>query len=118
MDNSCSYGSSSLLGSVYNLKTLTKDAKTRGEAILEQLNPLGFINWEYQIFKEFVLTLVMLEYAVVTLSCVVAAVTFGFAATIRAFINRLSLDLGRLISRKRPVTKAICMSLLLNVQEV
>ena len=73
---------------------------------------------EFQVFKELMLTLVVVEYAAVAISCMVAAVTFGVAAAIGALINRMTLDWSRLRRRKRLMSEAIHMNQLLNTEEV
>ena len=70
------------------------------------------------MFKELMLTLVVVEYAAVAISCMVAAVTFGVAAAIGALINRMTLDWSRLRRRKRLMSEAIRMNQLLNTEEV
>ena len=69
------------------------------------------------MFKEIMLTLVVVEYAAVAISCSVAVVAFGLTAAIGALINRFTLDWSRLKCRKRPITEAICLNQLLTAEE-
>ena len=44
MEDNCSYGYNSLMGKVFDLNELSKDAENMGEAMLVELNPFGFFS--------------------------------------------------------------------------
>ena len=115
-EESCSYGGQSALAGM-NLEEFRQHIQEGSQAMLESLNPFGFIAKEIEHLKAFLSTMLLLEYSVLTVSVVVSVVLYGATATLGALITRLTLNWALLKNRKTARTETIQMErLLTNVE--
>ena len=112
----CSSAGSSQVYEKFDLEELTSQAEKTGKEILAKMNRLGFVNIYWQGFKDSAVHLLMLEYlAIIVCSCI-SVCRFGIAPAVAALVNRLTIDWGRLQTKKRPVPE-VRMQRLLNAEE-
>ena len=116
MDDLCSSAGSSQVYEKFDLEELTSQAEKTGKEILAKINPLGFVNVYWQGFKDLIVHLLMLEYLAVMVCSCISLCRFGVVPTIAALINRLTIDCGRLQTKRRPVPE-VRMQRLLNAEE-
>ena len=115
-EESCSYGGQSALAGM-DLEEFRKHIREGSQAMLESLNPFGFIVKEIEHLKAFLNTMLLIEYSVLTVSVVVSVVLYGATATLGALITRLTLNWALLKNRKTARTETIQMErLLTNVE--
>ena len=114
LGETCSYGSNSLLQKPYDISQLSTEAE---EALLAKLNPFGFWSAEWNLVKEAITSVLILEYFSVMITCISATLMYRVKAMIGALINRITLNWSRLRACKRPITKAIQLERLLNNTE-
>ena len=115
-EESCSYGGQSALAGM-GLEEFRQHIQEGSQAMLESLNPFGFIVKEIEHLKAFLNTMLLIEYSVLTVSVVVSVVLYGATATLGALITRLTLNWALLKNRKTARTETIQMErLLTNVE--
>ena len=79
----------------------------------KNLNPLGFVSREFSLIKEFIFISLTIKHLTILISCAVAVLMFGLTPTKAALINRITLDWGKLLNRKRPVAEVVSLGALL-----
>ena len=110
-------GSRNLLGRVFNPDGLINGVESCGSALLNDMNPYGFVSKELSLSKVFLLLCLAIEYYAPIVSCTIAILLYGLTAAIAVFINRLTLDWSLMKNRKKPRVEAIRMGALLQNQE-
>ena len=60
-----------MLGQVFNMDGLIEGVQSRGTALLNDLNPFGWVSKELSLIKEFLLMFMAMEYSIVVVSCAI-----------------------------------------------